>query len=90
MCQTVVIDWTPNTLGKNRTEPLAQNSCSTLSGLFWLSIRHHSGEKEGGQADLPPIPPYYQGDSPVGCTEISLKPLDQNAHLIISYYDDDK
>ena len=26
----------------------------------------------------------------LGCTEISLKPLDQNAHLIISYYDDDK
>ena len=26
----------------------------------------------------------------IGCTEISLKPLDQNAHLIISYYDDDK
>ena len=31
--------------------------CSTLSGLFWLSVRHHSREKDGGgPADLPPSP----------------------------------
>ena len=29
----------------------------TLSGLFWLSVRHHSREKDGGgPADLPPSP----------------------------------
>ena len=31
--------------------------CSTLSGLFWLSVRHHSREKDGGgPAPIPHLP----------------------------------
>ena len=36
----------------------------TLSGLFWLSVRHHSREKEGGSRSFP-RPPYYLGGRPV-------------------------
>ena len=30
--------------------------CSTLSGLFWLSVRHHSREKEEGRRTCTPSP----------------------------------
>ena len=30
--------------------------CSTLSGLFWLSVRHHSREREEGRRTCTPSP----------------------------------
>ena len=30
--------------------------CSTLSGLFWLSVRYHSREREEGRRPCPPSP----------------------------------
>ena len=58
--------------------------CSTLSGLFWLSVRHHSREKDGG--GHAPIPPYYQGDGPIWVPALTQDPMTASVGAIFAVF----